>query len=100
MHVPTCPECVDGILKPDVVFFGDNVPADRVQRIYDYIDQRCDAVLIGSIFSVSVCASGSDATTHYSPTRAERQQLPNIVFKSEAHCGELLQAAVNQLRED
>eukprot|EP01033_Poteriospumella_lacustris_P009120 gene9119-6559_t len=111
MHVPTCPECVDGILKPDVVFFGDNVPADRVQRIYDDIDQRCDAVLVvGSsleVFSafrfVHRAATQRQlpiAIVNYGPTRAERQQLPNIVFKSEAHCGELLQAAVNQLRED
>ena len=27
--VPDCLEC-DGILKPDVVFFGENVPRDRV----------------------------------------------------------------------
>ncbi len=27
--VPACPRC-DGIMKPDVVFFGENVPRDRV----------------------------------------------------------------------
>jgi NAD-dependent SIR2 family protein deacetylase len=29
--VPTCPTCGD-IVKPDVVFFGESVPADRVHR--------------------------------------------------------------------
>ena len=28
--VPNCPKCHEGILKPFVVFFGDNVPAARV----------------------------------------------------------------------
>ena len=35
--VPDCAEC-GGILKPDVVFFGENVPATRVQRCYDAVD--------------------------------------------------------------
>ena len=29
--VPPCPNC-GGILKPDVVFFGDGVPAERSKR--------------------------------------------------------------------
>jgi hypothetical protein len=29
--VPPCPRC-GGILKPDVVFFGDGVPPDRSER--------------------------------------------------------------------
>ena len=28
--VPNCPKCGEGILKPFVVFFGDNVPSQRV----------------------------------------------------------------------
>jgi NAD-dependent SIR2 family protein deacetylase len=35
--VPDCADC-GGILKPDVVFFGENVPAGRVQRCYDAVD--------------------------------------------------------------
>ncbi len=35
--VPECEAC-GGPLKPDVVFFGENVPADRVQRCYDAVD--------------------------------------------------------------
>ena len=27
------------MLKPDVVFFGENVPVDRVERCYDAVDQ-------------------------------------------------------------
>lgn len=35
--VPACDLC-GGVLKPDVVFFGENVPAPRVQRCYDAVD--------------------------------------------------------------
>ena len=35
--VPACEAC-GGVLKPDVVFFGENVPADRVSRCYDAVD--------------------------------------------------------------
>jgi NAD-dependent SIR2 family protein deacetylase len=35
--VPPCDVC-GGLLKPDVVFFGENVPAARVQRCYDAVD--------------------------------------------------------------
>jgi NAD-dependent SIR2 family protein deacetylase len=35
--VPGCPSC-DGVLKPDVVFFGENVPPHRVERCYAAVD--------------------------------------------------------------
>lgn len=35
--VPGCEHC-GGILKPDVVFFGENVPAPRVERCYAAVD--------------------------------------------------------------
>ena len=35
--VPDCSSC-GGVLKPDVVFFGENVPAERVQRCYEAVD--------------------------------------------------------------
>lgn len=36
--VPPCDRC-GGVLKPDVVFFGENVPKPRVQRCYDAVDR-------------------------------------------------------------
>ena len=51
------PECVDcgGVLKPDVVVFGENVPPARVQRCYDAVDalRPTDALLVvGSSLTV------------------------------------------------
>ncbi len=42
--VPECPDC-GGILKPDVVMFGESVPRERVQDVIDAID-RADALLV------------------------------------------------------
>ncbi|HET8959168.1 Sir2 family NAD-dependent protein deacetylase [Nocardioides sp.] len=36
-RVPGCRDC-GGVLKPDVVFFGENVPAERVERCYAAVD--------------------------------------------------------------
>lgn len=35
--LPECPRCGTGILKPDVVFFGDSVPKDRVQQAFSNV---------------------------------------------------------------
>ena len=43
-RVPACERC-GGMLKPDVVFYGDSVPRDRVADAADLID-RADAVLV------------------------------------------------------
>jgi NAD-dependent SIR2 family protein deacetylase len=42
--VPACAQCA-GILKPDVVFFGEAVPQDRVQRCMNAV-LRADATLV------------------------------------------------------
>lgn len=43
--VPACPHCGTGLLKPDVVFFGESVPRERVQAGLEAV-ARCDGVLI------------------------------------------------------
>lgn len=42
--VPACETC-GGVLKPDVVFFGENVPRERVAAVHEHL-QRSDAVLV------------------------------------------------------
>ena len=49
--IPAC-SCCDGVLKPDVVFFGENVPRSRVDTAFAALD-RADAVLVvGSSLTV------------------------------------------------
>lgn len=43
-HIPTCQKC-NGVLKPDVVFFGDNVPKDRADKAMEAA-KECDAFLV------------------------------------------------------
>lgn len=50
-EVPNCPLC-NGILKPDVVFFGDNVPRDKVQQGLDTLYQADALLVIGSSLMV------------------------------------------------
>eukprot|EP00873_Tetraselmis_striata_P038518 jgi/Tetstr1/458782/TSEL_045166.t1 len=42
---PSCTRCEDGVLKPDVVFFGDNVPKARAARAMQ-LAQEADAILV------------------------------------------------------
>ena len=49
--VPRCPGC-DGRLKPDVVFFGENVPKERVQRCYAALDAADSLLVAGSSLTV------------------------------------------------
>jgi NAD-dependent SIR2 family protein deacetylase len=46
-NVPDCDAC-GGLLKPDVVFFGERVPADRVQRAFAAVDEADAMLVVGS----------------------------------------------------
>jgi NAD-dependent SIR2 family protein deacetylase len=51
-RIASCTACGTGILKPDVVFFGENVPRPRVQRCYDLIDRSRALLVLGSSLTV------------------------------------------------
>jgi NAD-dependent SIR2 family protein deacetylase len=50
-RIPACPSCA-GILKPDVVFFGDSVPKDRVKAGMDAIAAARGLLIVGSSLMV------------------------------------------------
>ncbi|QIK68285.1 NAD-dependent deacetylase [Nocardioides sp. HDW12B] len=50
-HVPACETC-GGVLKPDVVYFGESVPKPRVQRCYDLVDTAPALLVLGSSLTV------------------------------------------------
>lgn len=50
-HVAACRSC-GGDLKPDVVFFGENVPKDRVERCYALVAEAEALVVLGSSLQV------------------------------------------------
>ena len=46
-----CPRC-DGMLKPDIVYFGESVPKDRVAQAYSLIEQAEALLVAGSSLTV------------------------------------------------
>jgi len=50
-RIPVCPAC-GGILKPDVVFFGDSVPKDRVRHGMASVDAANSLLIVGSSLMV------------------------------------------------
>lgn len=49
--VANCPAC-GGTLKPDFVYFGENVPKDRVERSYGMVDAAAALLVAGSSLTV------------------------------------------------
>ena len=97
--VPDCPEC-GGILKPDVVFFGENVPRERVERAFEGVS-KADALLIvgtslmvysGFRFAEAAAAAGKPiAAINLGKTRADHL----LALKINAPCDAVLIEAVS-----
>ena len=49
--VPSCRRC-GGVLKPDVVFFGENVPRDRIDAAFRHLDEADAMLIVGSSLMV------------------------------------------------
>ncbi len=50
-HVPRCPSCA-GVLKPDVVFFGESVPRPRVEFVLNRLRETDALLVVGSSLMV------------------------------------------------
>ncbi|KAJ4965879.1 hypothetical protein NE237_017728 [Protea cynaroides] len=93
-HIPTCQKC-NGVLKPDVIFFGDNVPKDRADKAMEAAKQ-CDALLVlgSSLMTMSAFrlvraaheAGASIAIVNIGVTRADNF----VPLKINARCGEIM----------
>lgn len=94
-RVPSCPSCGDGILKPNVVFFGDALPEDRARQAKLVAESAPGILVVGSSLAVwsafRLVKAAKDnkkpvAVINVGPTRAD-----NIVdLKVEALAGEAL----------
>ena len=51
VQVPDCERC-GGILKPDLVFYGDSVPKARVQNAYAWVDEADALLIVGTSLMV------------------------------------------------
>jgi NAD-dependent SIR2 family protein deacetylase len=96
-----CGAC-GGILKPDVVFFGENVPKARVERAYDAVSKARLFLVIGSslmVFSgyrfarAAVKNNVPIVIVNQGKTRADA----DAHYKFEANAGEALMGIVRTL---
>ena len=97
--VPACPHCGTGMIKPDVVFFGETVPRERVQTCMAAV-ARADAVLIagsslmvysGYRFVLAAHEQGkSIVAINQGVTRADAL----LAFKVEADVGQVLMGLI------
>ena len=93
-RVPDCARC-GGLLKPDVVFFGEAVPRERVEAAYEGV-RRADALLVvgsslmvysGYRFVQAAAEAGKPiAAVNLGRTRAD----PLLTLKVDARCAEAL----------
>jgi NAD-dependent SIR2 family protein deacetylase len=89
-EIPSCRRC-DGVLKPDVVFFGESVPRERVETAYGRLDAAEAMLVVGSSLMVysgfrfvehAVAAGKPVAAVNLGRTRADHY----LTLKVEAPC--------------
>ncbi len=101
--VPDCATC-GGTLKPDVVFFGENVPGERVERAHHDLAQADAMLVVGSslmVYSgyrfVRTAAEAGKPIAAVNLGRTRADELFSV--KIEGDCATVLQAAVLSLNE-
>lgn len=99
--VPACGAC-GGMLKPDVVFFGENVPRERVADVRSAMTESDAVLVVGSSLMVysgfrfvedAVAAGKPVAAVNMGRTRAD----PLLALKLEHEVGSTLQALASAL---
>lgn len=92
--VPACLAC-GGVLKPDLVFFGENVPRPRVEMALELVDRAGALLVVGSSLTVfsgwrfvrrAHLAGIPIAVVNLGPTRGD----PLATVRLEARAGEVL----------
>lgn len=100
-RVPRCERC-GGVVKPDVVFFGENVPRARVATAFDAL-ARCKGVLIcgSSVMVQSSFRFCRRAEALHLPIAALNEGVTRadamLAVKIEARCGATLAALATGL---
>jgi len=99
-EVPACVAC-GGILKPDVVFFGDSVPRDRAEAAAQAVDD-CDAMLVvgSSLMAYSgfrLCERADRSGKPIAAINLGRTRADSLLaFKVQQSCAQALAALVTQ----
>ena len=100
-HVPVCTRC-GGMLKPDVVFFGESVSKQRITAAFSLLQQSQGMMVIGtslyiySGYRFSRFAADNNipiAAVNLGATRADE----DFSIKLEQNCGDVLPALAQYL---
>jgi NAD-dependent SIR2 family protein deacetylase len=99
--VPSCEACA-GVLKPAVVFFGENVPKARIERAYEVLAESDALLVVGSSLMVfSGYRFARRAAELGKPVVVLNQGFTRAdalaALKLEGECGAVLDAAMTQL---
>ncbi|MFI2812408.1 MULTISPECIES: NAD-dependent protein deacetylase [Microbulbifer] len=100
-RIADCPDC-GGILKPDVVFFGDNVPRNRVRSALDALQASDGLLVVGSSLMVysgfRFCRYAREWNKPIASLNLGRTRADDIIdLKLSARIGETLDATLAQL---
>jgi NAD-dependent SIR2 family protein deacetylase len=100
-HVPPC-ACCGGLLKPDVVFFGEGVPRTRVDAAAAALDQADAMLVLGSSLMVysgfRFCEWAAKAGKPIAAVNLGRTRADALLqLKIEAPCGAVLTALIEEI---
>jgi NAD-dependent deacetylase len=99
---PRCPSCAE-VLKPDVVFFGELLPAEAIDRAFELARAARLLLVVGSTLEVhpvaglpleTLARGGALAIVNKGPTALDRRADLRI----EGSAGDVLGRVVNELR--
>ncbi len=98
-----CPACT-GILKPDVVFFGENVPAGRVDTCMEALQQAQSLLCIGSSLSVlsgfRFCREAAKQNKPVCVINQGKTRADEIAtIKIDADCGQTLRTLLELIND-
>lgn len=94
--LPECPKC-SGFLKPNIVFFGDNVPRPRIEKVVKTIIDSDGVLVLGSSLTVfsgyRIVLQAKElglpvAVINIGQTRADKI----VDIKIEAKCSEIMKS--------
>ena len=100
-RVPGCLAC-NGVLKPDVVFFGENVPKARVEQAWRMLDSAAALLVAGSSLTVFsgyrfVAAAARAGKSVVIVNQGETRGDPDATLKVDAPLGEVLPILADRL---
>lgn len=99
--VPACANC-GGVLKPDVVFFGESVPAQCVTQAYSDLQASGAVLVIGSSLAVysgyRFCCAAAKQEKPIAAVNLGRTRGDDLLaLKINAPCAEILEQVVDRI---